>query len=77
MGNPTTHTCPTCGYTWKHGKHGGHSCSDNLLEKISAFESAFRNLLTRLPAWKAEEAVKWLKSNYGIELPAQAGRKEG
>ena len=24
------HTCPTCGYEWQHGKHGGHSCSDRL-----------------------------------------------
>ena len=26
MPNPETHTCQ-CGYTWKHGAHGGHQCS--------------------------------------------------
>lgn len=33
MTNPETHTCPTCGYTWKHGRHGGHSCSDRLVQQ--------------------------------------------
>ena len=31
--NPKTHTCPTCGYVWDHGRHGGHNCSDLLLEQ--------------------------------------------
>ena len=26
MSNPETHTCPDCGYTWKHGHDGSHSC---------------------------------------------------
>lgn len=39
--NPETHTCPDCGYTWRHGQHGGHSCTvrlkaqrDELLEAL-------------------------------------------
>lgn len=27
MSNPTHHTCSTCGHTWRHGQHGGHSCA--------------------------------------------------
>lgn len=33
--NPETHTCCTCGHQWKHGQHGGHSCSDRLLAHIA------------------------------------------
>lgn len=24
------HECPTCGFVWKYGKDGSHSCSNNL-----------------------------------------------
>lgn len=39
---PATHSCCTCGYTWKHGHHGGHNCSVLLLEKIEKLESQLR-----------------------------------
>ncbi len=39
MINPETHTCWTCGFTWKHGKHGGHSCSLRLKARIAELES--------------------------------------
>ena len=29
--NPEYCTCPTCGYKWKTGHHGGHSCSERLV----------------------------------------------
>lgn len=44
--NPETHTCPDCGYVWKHGQHGGHSCSKRLKARIRKLE------------WKIEAARK-------------------
>lgn len=40
MSNPEFHQCSTCGYEWKHGMHGGHSCSDTLKAVISAEQQA-------------------------------------
>jgi len=34
MSNPETHTCPTCGYVWLHGKNGSHNCNVLLLDRI-------------------------------------------
>lgn len=34
MSNPEFHSCCTCGYKWRHGHHGGHSCVERLLEQI-------------------------------------------
>ncbi len=39
--NPEIHSCFTCGYTWKHGKHGGHNCADLMGKKI--YELSERN----------------------------------
>lgn len=36
--NPETHTCPDCGYVWKHGEHGGHSCAVMLKAKVAEME---------------------------------------
>ena len=33
MKDSETHECYTCGYTWDHGKHGGHRCTDRLVEQ--------------------------------------------
>lgn len=38
--NPEFHSCPTCGYTWRHGQHGGHNCSTLLLQKIRVLREA-------------------------------------
>lgn len=35
MPNPETHTCPDCGYVWKHGEHGGHSCAVLLKARVA------------------------------------------
>lgn len=34
MSNPEFNTCCTCGYEWRHGQHGGHSCAENLKKEI-------------------------------------------
>lgn len=37
--NPKTHTCYKCGYTWQHGHHGGHSCSDRLKAELDRLKA--------------------------------------
>lgn len=51
--NPETHTCWKCGYSWEHGQHGGHSCSDRLLKALEESRKeneALRAELARLQA---------------------------
>jgi len=48
--NPTHHTCWKCGFVWEHGKHGGHSCSDQLKEKADRMQTA----LERIERWFGE-----------------------
>ena len=40
MPTPETHTCPDCGFTWKHGLNGSHSCSENLRALVSSYRAA-------------------------------------
>ena len=35
MENDNICSCTTCGYQWKRGLHGGHSCSESLNKKIN------------------------------------------
>jgi hypothetical protein len=37
-------TCPTCGYTWEHGKDGTHSCVTQLGCRIASLENKIREL---------------------------------
>lgn len=44
MSNPEFHTCPDCGFVWRHGHHGGHDCKgriknqrDSLLAALELF----------------------------------------
>ena len=37
--NDDTCACCTCGYEWKRGLHGGHSCADRLLLKVNKLRS--------------------------------------
>ena len=37
--NNDTCACTTCGYEWKKGLHGGHSCSVALLIKLKKLRS--------------------------------------
>ena len=41
--NPETHTCQ-CGHTWKHGAHGGHSCSTYYQATIEKLENRIKTL---------------------------------
>lgn len=34
-----TFECPTCGYKWPKGAHGGHSCSEILLRKLEVVKA--------------------------------------
>lgn len=43
--NLETHTCYTCGHTWRHGQHGGHRCADLLIKKIVILREALGELL--------------------------------
>ena len=36
--NPEFHSCRSCGYTWRHGQHGGHSCTQYLQEMLSVYK---------------------------------------
>ena len=42
MKNPETHTCHKCGYTWKHGHDGSHSCSDRLEKQVKLLKERVR-----------------------------------
>lgn len=44
MSNPEEYACRTCGYKWKHGRDGSHSCRTNLISKMGEVKS----LLTEL-----------------------------
>lgn len=37
--NPETHTCD-CGFTWKHGRSGSHSCTPHYQSKIAELRAA-------------------------------------
>ncbi len=50
--NPDTHTCYTCGYVWKHGTHGGHSCSDRLLLKLGELEARLAAAAALPSSWR-------------------------
>jgi len=34
--NTDTSTCCTCGYEWKTGRNGSHSCTDTLLKRFAS-----------------------------------------
>lgn len=39
MPNPETHTCPNCGYVWRHGQDGSHSCTLRLVARVAELEA--------------------------------------
>jgi hypothetical protein len=43
---PSEFTCPTCGYRWQKGQHGGHRCETLMQEKINRLESLMSFALT-------------------------------
>jgi hypothetical protein len=45
MTNPKASTCCTCGYSWQSGRHGGHSCASELINRLKKIERlAFDNV---------------------------------
>ncbi len=46
--NPEFHTCPDCGYQWRHGQHGGHSCVDRLVKEIAKLKSELDELVSTM-----------------------------
>lgn len=52
--NPEFHQCGTCGYEWKHGVHGGHSCTDTLSARLASQQAAHDAEIARLKEEMAE-----------------------
>lgn len=48
MSNPEYHTCPDCGYQWRHGHNGSHSCVRRLVARVKELEMLNDNLFTAL-----------------------------
>lgn len=40
--NKAMSTCCTCNYQWRTGTHGGHSCSEHLLKRITELEALLK-----------------------------------
>lgn len=57
-----TFECPTCGYRWQQGQHGGHSCSDRLLQQL---EDAKIELNSVLVDWNAIVSASGSKTHGG------------
>ncbi len=53
--NPETHTCGMCGYTWRHGLHGGHDCATRL--------KAQRDELVDVQRWAVKELEQLDEAN--------------
>ncbi len=63
-------TCSNCGYTWKRGAHGGHSCVDRLLWKVATLEREIAELQ------RDRERLRWLNDNWRDFL-AETDRHQG
>lgn len=51
--NPEFHTCPDCGYQWKHGLNGEHSCTAYLQKvQIELISKERDELKTTLSTYK-------------------------
>ena len=73
-----TCTCLTCGYEWKKGVSGDHSCVDNLLKQIDklkeqipmkswAFHRPYCNPASGIiQAKTADEAIDLIHNAYGF-----------
>jgi len=48
MSNPEFHSCPDCGYQWRHGQHGGHSCLTRIKTEMTTLKSERQELLKSL-----------------------------
>lgn len=42
---PAMATCCTCGYKWRNGQDGTHTCSVTLLKRIDDLKKAMKHLM--------------------------------
>ena len=61
--NDDTCACCTCGYEWKRGLHGGHSCSDTLLIKVKSLNDHVTFLEKQLDTARVDAIT-----SFGAEL---------
>ena len=54
MSNPETHTCPTCGYIWLHGRDGSHNCDVLLLDRIENLQLELNRAQSRIKELDSE-----------------------
>lgn len=57
-----TFECPKCGYQWKQGQHGGHSCSDRLLKQLKDAKIELNSVLVD---WNAIVSASGSKTHVG------------
>ncbi len=57
-----TFECPTCGYRWQQGQHGGHSCSDRLLQQLKDAQIELNSVLVD---WNAIVSASGSKTHGG------------
>lgn len=56
MTNPEFHQCPDCGYKWRHGQHGGHSCKNRLIKQRDELLAALKDM---------HGGWRYIRSSYG------------
>lgn len=64
MPNPETCTCSSCGYTWKHGKNGSHSCITRLVARVAELEEAGTITIRLLLQGCLAEALEHAQQNF-------------
>lgn len=52
MSNPEVHICPDCGYQWRHGEHGGHSCVHILKQRNEQLHTEKATLLAAIDIYR-------------------------
>lgn len=52
MSNPEVHICHDCGYQWKHGEHGGHSCAHILKQRNEQLHTEKATLLAAIDTYR-------------------------
>lgn len=64
-------TCSRCGHTWTRGRHGGHSCAENLQYKLCKLShslsvlSADMHLPSRRPCETCKSVTLLVGFNFG------------
>ncbi|MBM5575806.1 hypothetical protein [Deefgea sp. CFH1-16] len=63
MSNPVSHTCPTCGHTWRHGHSGDHNCTTRLVQQRGELLAALEAI--------AEWTERYTKPDHPISTVAR------